>query len=1034
MFEPMLIPLDLSSGKFWISQIPSYAVTDNPGDLALLFSSPQFFVALIAGVLMAFAFQLVLTNLSVAAKISDSADVIELDADDDESWGKQVRSIESKIGVWSLVTVNIALFIACFLAVKLSLTNSVILGAIIGVVIWSAYFLLLAWLGSNAIGSLIGSAVKTATSSMQGVMGTAAAALGANAVNSQIVNTVEASVAAVRKELTSAVDPSSVRETLEEYLGDLKLPKFDLKDIRSNFEKLLNDSDIKSLADSDVLKNVNRQTFIDLVSNRTDLSKKDVEGIADQLQEVWRQVVGREQKDPQEELVKFLKSASPEDLKSTDIATKLAQVNGGTSEQKQYSNGQKNSLLQMGVSAVMGAVLERVDLSDLDVERISNQLQKLAGETTEQAKKVGSKVSENLPKLQFNPIRADVENYILNSKPWHLNRETIKQEFQQVIYDPEAAPGAIRRQLEQLNRDFVVQLLNQRGDFDEAKVAEIADQLEEIRMEVLNTVQTGEAEEQAQDLRSRIENYLRSTGKEELNPEGIERDFTALLEDPNVGFEQLRDRLSQFDRDTLVQLLGQREDFSPEEADRLIGQLESTRDRVISQAQEIQAQLKSKADELRQRVEAYLRDTHKEELNPEGIKRDFQTLLEDPQAGITALRMRLSQFDRDTLVHLLTARGDLSEEQINQTIDQILSIRDSILNAPQQIKEQYDEVSARIADYLRNTNLEELNPEGIKRDFATLFENPKEGALALRERLSQVDRETLVKLLSQRGDLTEEQVNRIIDQVQEQIRSIIKTPRRLASRAKERVQDFQASLETYLRNTNKEELNPDAIKRDLQLLFSDPKAGVESLGDRIKHFDRSTLVSLLSQREDISEEEANRIADQIISVREQFVQQVQLVQTKLQSAIDSIFARIRDYLNSLERPELNYEGIKRDFRKLFEDPQAGVDALKERLSQFDRDTLVAILSSRPDISEADANRIINQIEAARDSVVTRAERLQEEAKKRIKDLKRKAKEQGEEARKTAATAAWWLFGTAITSVAISALAGAIAVAGFDLFG
>ena len=547
-------------------------------------------------------------------------------------------------------------------------------------------------------------------------------------------------------------------------------------------------------------------------------------------------------------------------------------------------------------------------------------------------------------------------------------------------------------------------------------------------MEVLNTVQTGEAEEQAQDLRSRIENYLRSTGKEELNPEAIERDFKALLEDPNAGFEQLRDRLSQFDRDTLVQLLGQREDFSPEEADRLIGQLESTRDRVISQAQEIQEQAKAKADELRQRVEAYLRDTNKEELNPEAIKRDFQTLLEDPQAGITALRMRLSQFDRDTLVQLLTARGDLSEEQINQTIDQILSIRDSILNVPQEIKEQYDEVSAKIAEYLRNTNLEELNPEGIKRDFVKLFEHPRSGALALRERLSQVDRETLVKLLSQREDLTEEQVNRIIDQVQEQIRSIIKAPRRLASRTKERVQDFQASLETYLRNTNKEELNPDAIKRDLQLLFSDPKAGVESLGDRIKHFDRSTLVALLSQREDISEEEANRIADQIISVRDQTVQQIQLVQTRLQSAVDSIFARIRDYLNSLERTELNYEGIKRDFRKLFEDPQAGVDALKERLSQFDRDTLVAVLSSRPDISEADANRIIDQIESARNNVLQRAERIQQEAQRRVEEVKRQAAKQAEETRKAAETAAWWLFGTALVSAIASALAGAIAVA------
>jgi len=39
--------------------------------------------------------------------------------------------------------------------------------------------------------------------------------------------------------------------------------------------------------------------------------------------------------------------------------------------------------------------------------------------------------------------------------------------------------------------------------------------------------------------------------------------------------EDLRDRLGQFDRDTLVQLL-KRQDISSEEADQIIAQLEST--------------------------------------------------------------------------------------------------------------------------------------------------------------------------------------------------------------------------------------------------------------------------------------------------------------------------------------------------------------------------------------------------------------------------------------------------------------------------
>ncbi|MBN3874702.1 MAG: hypothetical protein HWQ23_31855 [Nostoc sp. JL33] len=40
--------------------------------------------------------------------------------------------------------------------------------------------------------------------------------------------------------------------------------------------------------------------------------------------------------------------------------------------------------------------------------------------------------------------------------------------------------------------------------------------------------------------------------------------------------------------------------------------------------------------------------------------------------------------------------------------------------------------------------------------------------------------------------------------------------------------------------------------------------------------------------------------------------------------------------------------------------------MRDRLSSFDRDTLVVVLSSREDIFKAQANKIIDRIEATRD--------------------------------------------------------------------
>ncbi|MHC0062382.1 MFS transporter [Nostoc sp. UIC 10890] len=1036
MFQSTEIMLGLYKPLLWLAQIPAESSNVTPAQASALVSGPRFFVALISGVILAFAFQLVLTNLSLAAGISYLGHSSDSDSDDGEvgSLGGSIRKIGTAVGIWTLITVTIALLIASFLAVKLSLVIlDPGLGAILGLVIWGAYFLILVWVSSTTVGSLIGSVVNTATSGFQAIMGTATAALGAKAVNNQVVATAEAAAAAVRRELGSGIDPVSIRENIEDYLEKIRPPEIDVSKIRSDFENLLNDPQLKAIAGTPDIRNIDRQKFIELVSSRTDLSKKDVSRIADTLYKVWQQVVSQQPptEDRLGELIDYLKSLPPGQSKTDELNAKLdrlvAETRGSKGSDQKAATGPIQSTLQQGLSALTGVVLGRTDLSDLDVEKILRSLTTAKDKVTQEADKLGLPT----PSQPYSPIRADVENYLYNTYAWQLSPEKITQEFHDVIYDPAADPGIVRRELERLSRNDFVKILQQRGLLTQGQIQRIADRLETVRQEVLVTVRAIEEREIVQDLQRAVESYLLVTPKADFTPEGIEQNFKPLLQDPEADYETLTLRLAQVERQEIREILLQRNDVQLYEVDTILDELEKQRDRVLVESKGLAEQAQYQAETLWLNVESYLRNTGKSELNPDAIRADFKKLLEDPQGGITSIRARLSRFDRDTLVQLLNQREDLSEDQINQIINAAEESWHSIRHTPQVLadkaKEQYDSVTTTIADYLRNTGKQELNPEGIQRDLTRLFENPKEGTVALRRRLSQVDRDTLVKLLSQRQDLSEEQVNEIIDSTQTSIRNFVRAPRRLASRTQQRVETFKGYVEEYLRQTGKEELNPEGIKRDLQLLLHDPRVGVESFSDRLSHFDRSTIIALLKIREDISDEEAARIADNIVSVRDQFVEQVRNIQRGIQDAIDGVFARIRNYLNSLDRPELNYDSIKQDVRTFFDDPQAGFDALRDRLSSFDRDTLVAIMSSREDISEEDANRIIDQIERARNTVLQRAERIQHEAQRRLEQVKHQAQRQAEETRKAAATAAWWLFATALVSAIFSALGGAIAV-------
>ena len=137
--------------------------------------------------------------------------------------------------------------------------------------------------------------------------------------------------------------------------------------------------------------------------------------------------------------------------------------------------------------------------------------------------------------------------------------------------------------------------------------------------------------------------------------------------------------------------------------------------------------------------------------------------------------------------------------------------------------------------------------------------------------------------------------------------------------------------------------------------------------------------------------------------------------------------RISNYLDSLDRPELNYESVKTDFQTIFSDPKSTFSVLKNRLTLFDRQTLVALLSSRENISREDADGMVSKIEEARDNALMKAEQIENETRRKFEEVKTFALHQAETTRKTAATAAWWMVATAVVSGVASALGGILAL-------
>lgn len=1002
---------------------------NTPEEAALVFSGPQFFIALLSGLILTFGFQLLLTNLSVAAGISY---VGHSSSSNDNSGGVGARKIGIAFGLWTLVTVSLALFFACLLAVKLSLYDSALLGAITGLVIWGTYFCLLFWVSSTTVGSLIGSVVRTATSSFQTLVGTATAAVGAKVASNQTIQTAEAAAAAIRQELTSAWNGEDLTESLVDYLNTLRSPELDVDQLESEFERLLQNSDVVSASDQAMLSQIDRQTFVELLQNRTDLSRKEINRVSNRLYRRWQNTLSPS--GGGESLVDYLKSAKPEQLMSEQLGQRLDQF---LEEYRNQNQGQSKSMLSKGLNQslnmVTGALMGRVDLSDPDVGKLRKQLQDAQSRLGSQANTLAAQVtSEDQPD---STIRADVENYLLGSYAWQLSPRRLEAEFAQVLYDREADGRLLAKAIQRLNLSYFTQVLKSSGLLTQTEIKDTALRLETIRQQVLTEVTEQHRVEAMKGLVSKVDTFLRYTPRNELLSEtGMGADaFRALLEDDSVDASVLEERFTQFGYEYFFSHLRHRSDLNDTDAGEIAGRLEQVMNKVLADSKGLQTSIEVRVNQQWEELQNYLRDTGKPELNPEGIKADIRKLFDSPEIGSQRLQQRLANFDRDTLIQLLGQRQDFSETEVQQVVQDVESAWYEALQTPSsltaQAKANYDQANRAIANYLHNTGKPELNPDGIKRDLELLVNDPKAGVDAVRSRLASMDRDTLVQLLNQRDDLSEAEINQVIDDLQENIQSVLRLPRRLARRSQQQALSFKAALEDYLRSTDKAALNPDGIKRDLQLLLNDPRLGSERLQERLAQVDRDTLVTLISQRDDISREDVETTVDQVLSVRNQLMAQIQQIQTRLQSALDHILDQVRQYLDSLDRPELNYYGIKRDLSKLFDDPQAGFDALQERLAQVDRNTLVALMSSHESVSKADANRVVAQVEEARDSALRKAERLEHQVQGRISELKQQAQQQVDDTRKTAEAASWWLFGTATISAITAAIAGTIAVGG-----
>ncbi len=354
------------------------------------------------------------------------------------------------------------------------------------------------------------------------------------------------------------------------------------------------------------------------------------------------------------------------------------------------------------------------------------------------------------------------------------------------------------------------------------------------------------------------------------------------------------------------------------------------------------------------------------------------------------------------------------------------------------------------------TRIEQSGPdyEKVKKDFINILKDVQIEETTSTEN-GDVHKDIFLKIASQQPKMSKKDVKKlsnVFDQAKEAVSSggtnedkAKKLAAQFTSASEDDVNNYVTQIEDYLRGTDHDEISPEAIRADIEKISQDPKHIGSILSDRVSKMDRSTFVALLEQNKSMDHEKAEKVAGYVAQALDFVKSKTSSAQSQTQSVSDKATqlqgqgkekaaanqskyeASMKNYFDRMERPELSYDSLKWDLEKMLHDPKSSPEILKNRFKQFDRETVIALLTNNDKLSRSDIDKIADQTEATKHNLITKAENIERETIIRVEKAKQEALHQAENTRRTAAAAAWWLFGTAVVSGFAAAAGGWLAI-------
>lgn len=475
---------------------------------AYVLEETNFFICLLAGVLLALGFQLLLTALSVAGGITATGNLKKKghssSSSSSSSKGKHHdegmnvgQKVSTGLGVWTLITTSLALFFASLLAVKLGLIGANFIGATLGLVIWATFFMVVTYLEVNMVSSLVGglaSTVKNSLSSASSVFAKSEESIAKDVARTRAKKESKE----MRKQFEKLFTTHDVDKKVEDYIQQLKPQHINIKNLKKQIKDLVMDlqvtekvdySDADSIkkmileeAESSTLSKADKQAVKDHVMSLKSVAQSDAsseekakKGI-EQLTPANKQQIEKYQ----QEIKKVLQNSSNKELQPEQLEADLKKVMEHPKEapaliKSKASAMDRDTLVKIVASQNMSEqeARKRVD----QAEKVLNKVSSFFGQTKDKA---GS-TKEGMQHQQRD-LKARVQSMFSGAS---TDMNQIYSDFKGIFQNSGTGPD-LQYKLEHYNKNEMTALITNKTSMSRAEAEPIAEKIVSARDQVVS--------------------------------------------------------------------------------------------------------------------------------------------------------------------------------------------------------------------------------------------------------------------------------------------------------------------------------------------------------------------------------------------------------------------------------------------------------------------------------------------------------------------------------------------------------------------